>query len=336
MQIVYISIRPEILKGTLPYVMAYLPFIDEIIVVSPKHMFPDFRFSNDSISLISEEEILGNDAERFRGSDHQSKNYLLRSKLVAHSAIGDDFIMSDDDARPLRPITIENYLNKGRYRAYYYYDLSAWRYGSSSFDVGQRNTYQVLKYYGLPCLSFASHMPQVINRQLYLESVDRFESISRRYALCEWSTYFNYAMSNYPDLFHDPQPYATLCWPDGGRCWPKFVDPQAYLYENLIPDSYEKGGPFEGIPILFSPSEQGVWSITKAIRWYRYVLDAQQLTRDGHAPSWHRAIMLSCLRWLRRVRQIVTWDDRSEIMALRAELADTKRQLRNFGQNSDK
>jgi len=277
MQILYISNRPDQLIETIAHVDYFMSFITEGIIIGPESQQAkyDKLESRIEITFIAEEEVLGDKYAGFQQLDHQKRNFLLRTETTSHPAIKDEFIMSDDDARPLKSISLQNFKQDKRYHSYYYYDLSEWSYGFNEFDVGQQNTCQVLKYHDYPHLSYASHMPQIINRDIFLEMANEFSTISQDYAICEWSAYFNYAQSKYPEKFHKPNPFQTLCWPDHPNSWPHYVKPEAYCFENFTLSLYETGQPFHGIETRFSKNQQEKNNLEKILCWYQYELKCQ-------------------------------------------------------------
>ena len=337
MQIAYISIRPDVLSETLEYVSAYMPFVDEIIVVVPERLHSKFSVLAHHTRIITDEEIMGAAFERYSKYDHQYKNYFLRTQMAAHPSINSEFIMSDDDARPLKAISINQYKDGGAYHSYYFYDLSLWRYGSGDFDVGQQSTYQALRYFDLPYLSFASHMPQIINQKIFLEAAEYFELIARKYPLCEWSTYFNYATRRYPKLFHDPRPFQTLCWPDCPTCWPHFVRPGGYAFENFAAQLYRDGHPFQGIGTEFQPQLAGEVTLDKIMRWYQFELKSQspelvEKIREFPVGIWRRVLM-AILGPTRKLYRLVSWEEHARMVELTGRLNSLERTLKRNDKN---
>lgn len=333
MQIVYISNRPDRLVETIAHVDGFMPFITKGIVIAPesqKEKYADLK-SRIEFSFISEEEILGDRYGNFHQLDHQKRNFLLRTEMARHSAIKDEFIMSDDDARPLKPITLEHFKNNKRYRSYYYFDLAEWNYGFNEFDVGQQNTCQVLKYHNLPHLSYASHMPQIINREIFLEMAMEFLVISQEYAVCEWSTYFNYAQSKYPEQFHQPEAFQTLCWPDHPNSWPHYVKPDTYCFENFTPALYEKGKLFNGISTCFSKQRQDKHNLEKILHWYQYELRCQNPVtwKDINSisyPLWKKAVLYLVLP-LKKLNKQINWQNEARICQIASRVEQIQRSL---------
>ena len=180
MQIVYLSNRPDVLRDTLSSVDRFMPFVDEVVIVIPGSAQSEFDYVKDlsPARFIHDESLLR--ANR-QSRDHQIRNYLLRTALSEHPSIAEEFIMSDDDYRPLATVDPAIFRENGKYHSYYFYDLADWAYNETDFDIGQQNTCQVMKYLtAYPHLSYASHMPQIIRKDILGESKKRFSTYSAR------------------------------------------------------------------------------------------------------------------------------------------------------------
>jgi hypothetical protein len=289
MQLVYISNRPAILNNTMLQVSRYMPFIDSLVVICPGNIKEQFHTPTENISLlvIPEEEFIENSYHDFNALNHQSKNYWLRTTMIKHETIQPEFIMSDDDSRPIKQIAIDEFKQGGKYRRYYFYDLDFWYFSSSDFDRGQRITNIILQHYHMEHLSYASHMPQIINRDIFLEAADFYRSHAVKYPLCEWSTFFNYAAMHYPDFFLSPEQYRTLGWPDYPCTWPYYVRPTRIIFENYYPSMYRKNGLFHGLNELPSPEETDEVTIEKKVRLAE--LEAGRIKMQLHPKDpWRR------------------------------------------------
>ena len=91
MQIVYISNRPEILLETLQHVQIFMPFIKQAVVCVPDSQVEQLSVDDLTLELkiLPESDILsGDELITLKQLDHQRRNYLLRSKLVAHIPCG--------------------------------------------------------------------------------------------------------------------------------------------------------------------------------------------------------------------------------------------------------
>lgn len=276
MQVVYISNRPNIFAETLQFVSLFMPFVDKAIVCVPdaqKHQFLKIHTTL-ALEVVTESSVLTDkEAANFSNIDHQRRNYLLRSKLVQSSMIDAQFIMSDDDARPLKPISIETFIQNGRYRRYYFYDLASWDNNQTEFDAGQISTYAVLNFENLEHLSYASHMPQIIDRDLFNEASTFFHSHSTQQPLCEWSTYFNFAANKYPERFQPAEAFVTLCWPEHPLSWQYYVEPAGYSFENYTPLLYQNEGSFKNLSsVAKSHTNIVIINIEKIILWKKLTI----------------------------------------------------------------
>jgi len=250
MQIVYISNRPTIFAETLAHVAVFMPFIERALVCVPDNLIEEFESVEHAIptQVMPESDVLdGATIKTLPTLDHQKRNYSLRTQLITNASIDEQFIMSDDDARPLKQIDLSYFIEDKKFHRYYFYDLADWNNNQTDFDRGQINTYAVLEHNNLPYLSYASHMPQIIDRELYLESITYFKEYTNNFALCEWSSYFNYAGKTHPQRFNDPQAFATLCWPEHPLAWEHSIKPSSFLFENYTPSLYQAKQAFSGL-----------------------------------------------------------------------------------------
>ena len=290
MQIVYISNRREISKETLVYVENLMPFVTEAVFVCPGNQVKDFQFnSRIPVTVIDERIVLGRELKRFRDSkDHQFKNCLLRLSLAHVADIHDEFIMSDDDNRPLVEIPFSFYKSSNKYFAYYYYDLKKWPGRETDYDVGQHKTLEILENKGYPTLSYSSHMPQIINKSLLGEVERTFQDSLKGAPLDEWSAYFNYGQTVYPERFHPPKPFKTLCWPAFPSDWAYHVRPDAFHFENFYPMLYKNNMIFSDLPTHFDGSCHP--EITRGKIERRTTL--QNAYEAGKLPLWGKIFFL--------------------------------------------
>lgn len=300
MQVVYISNRPEVFTETLQRVSWLMPFIQKVVVCVPDELKPTFDKirSQFPIQVVVESEILTlEEIAKVRASDHQSRNYLLRSRLARSTHTEPQFIMSDDDARPLKTISLDTFIVDERYKRYFFYDLAYWESNQTEFDAGQLATYSVLEYENVQHLSYASHMPQIIDKELFIESIRFFEKYEEDYPLCEWSTYFNYAGQKHSDRFHKPQPFATLCWPEHPLAWDLFVKPSNYLFENYTPTLYQRDHVFK-LDWNYIKTSSEARSIDKLIRWKQYEIECKYPEQSKSALKY-----LNPKTWINKLRK---------------------------------
>jgi len=105
MQIVFLTIRPDILNETIVYVENLMKFINEVIIVTPDDISKKIH-SKLKTKIIHDQELLAKDYAFFKKSDHVMKNWLLRTALADSEIIENEFIMADDDNRPMVNIPI--------------------------------------------------------------------------------------------------------------------------------------------------------------------------------------------------------------------------------------
>ena len=252
-QMVYLSAREEDLLASLPYVEAFMPFIEEVLVICPGWMvqsLKDHYRGELRMIPIDEGRILNGQP---LPSDHTYRNYFLRCLAMGLEEIDDDFIMSDDDYRPMKRIDTSFYFDEGRYNAYYCHDLDLWQfvYGiPTSYDESMFRTNVFLKEHHYPNLNFASHMPQLIHKQWFQDMLSENPGIEST-GLCEWSSYFGYAIAHYPEWF-SVRPYVVLNWPGLVTDWQQLVYPKEYIFENFYNSLYTDGQIFDGMSTEYS------------------------------------------------------------------------------------
>lgn len=254
MQVVYISVRPHVLEETICCVARLMPFVSSMLVVVPSCMTNEFEFDTElKIAVVDEEEMLGSRYELFKQTTHrQAKSFLLRSAIAESESVEDVFILSDDDYRPLRPITREYFHDQGVDFGYYFHDLTRWRSNVTDFDKGLQWTGRYLLSVGQPTMAYSSHMPQIFRKELFRESLD----LVREHTGCEappadeWSIYFNYVGSRFPDRFNVRRLYETLNWPPLPTDWAILEIPSRYSFENYYPEFYRQGRIFGGLSRL--------------------------------------------------------------------------------------
>lgn len=241
LQFVFISIHIDKLEGTIKSIDKYIDFVDEYIVVTSKEFFSQIKLINSvkNIKIVDELDILKEYSEGFRQRDHQSKNWLLRASLLNIPYLQEHFIMLDDDNRPIRKIDIEHFIQSGKYNCYYCYDLLKWNNNNTDYDIGQRCTRDVLDAEGFELRSYSSHKPQIINKRIFTEVVHKYFDIGLIEPLDEWSIYFNYAITMYPNLFVKKK-YDTLFWPGNYSDWNLITELESFQFENFY-DSFNLG-----------------------------------------------------------------------------------------------
>lgn len=246
-QMVVLTARNEDILATLPYIDKYMPFITEMVICCPDKNVDELKNSYKGrigLKFLTDDELL---AGRPLPDDHTTRNFFLRCLIMQNDIFDDVFIMTDDDYRPLCETGIDTFIKDGKYQGYYCYDLKDWKgtYGGyTSFDESMFRTFDFLTENGCPTYQYSSHQPQIIDRRIYRELLERYDGIQLK-GLDEWSTYFNYLAHNYSDIF-EPVIYVSMCWPGARSDWDLFEQPKRFLFENHYSVLYQKGGIFEG------------------------------------------------------------------------------------------
>lgn len=245
-QMVILSAREEMLLETIPFIESFMPFIEEIVICCPDKAVKKIEQGYNGrikLSFLTDSVVLNG---RTLPKDHSCRNFFLRCLAFKNKIINDAFIMCDDDYRPLCPISHDVFVQDGRYKAYYCYDINRWQGTSgepTSYDNCMFRTSKFLKDNQYPQKQYSSHMPQAVDKRIFLEMLDSHPGLENT-GCCEWSTYFNYAQFFYPDKF-EALPYISMCWPGAPTDWDMKYIPQMFMFENYYPEQYEKGGIFE-------------------------------------------------------------------------------------------
>ncbi|MCW2777500.1 MAG: glycosyltransferase family 1 protein, partial [Frankiales bacterium] len=87
MQVVFLSARPQVLRGTLAHWRAHAPWVDRVLVVTPSPLA--------GLECVLDRDLLGGAGP----ADHSTRNYALRAALARCDAVDDVFLAADDDNR---------------------------------------------------------------------------------------------------------------------------------------------------------------------------------------------------------------------------------------------
>ncbi len=335
MQIVYISARPNLFQETLEHVRHFAPFIDDVVVIAPDRMAQAFDGHG---TVLTDENLTGRSSAELQAMPHTARNYLLRTCAASHPAVADTYIMSDDDSRPLVEIDRHTFFDGDRYRRRWFHSMGSWRRDATEFDESILNTWVILRQMGHPDpISYACHMPQVIDKALYAEVAERFAPYADTYALEEWSTYFTVAPSIAPDQFADPEPFLTLGWPQYPGEWPHQILPPRHTYENHHPELHEEGGLYAGLPTGCDPDSIDATNLEKIIRWHRLDVQVRQLAfpddvdQPWTSPSGSRKLAFKGLRAARSAYRYLGMDERSAMAELEGRITLLEHERRNQG-----
>ena len=169
LQFIFISIEIEVLQESIVEIDKYIDFVKEYIIITSSDKVKTAKeiISKNTITVFDEDNVLKDYSDNFLSRDHVQKNWLLRASILNIDNLDDNFIMLDDDSRPLKKITIDYFISpEGRFNAYYFYDLLNWNSSGTDYDKGQKNLVDVLSDKKYESLSYSSHAPQIINKKL--------------------------------------------------------------------------------------------------------------------------------------------------------------------------
>ncbi len=248
-QIVVLTARNDDLLATMPFIDRFMPFIEEMVICCPDKNVDEIkeRYKGRlNLKFLTDSVVL---AGTSLPEDHSTRNFYLRCLIMKNPVIDDVFIMTDDDYRPLRTLTQQDFIADGKYKAFYCYDLNKWQgtYGTpTSFDNCMRKSREFLLAHDYPAMMYSSHQMQAIDKRIFNQMIDRYPEITTQ-GVCEWCTYFNYGVHHYPDMF-EPVPYVSMGWPGARSDWDIYVQPKEFLFENFYSILYKKGMVFEGMP----------------------------------------------------------------------------------------
>ncbi len=230
-QAVYISIRADALYRSLCSVIKQMEFISKVVILTSDKEFT--TISNKlaglaiDIRIVKESELGIHDLP----DDHQVRNTYLRRKLYKQNFIENNFIALDDDNLAIEQVSLVDFLEDGKHKAYYYYaDGRDWlgAYPApTSFDLGVWRTVKFLHSSGYDTKLYNSHMPQIINKKICNTILNRTASLG----LDEWSSYFNIASHLYPQFFQD-QFYRAISWPPDLETWLPTSPPEKIIFQN--------------------------------------------------------------------------------------------------------
>lgn len=333
MQMVFLTARPGVFADTVAYVRHFMPFVDEIVALCPESVHDQMP---PGVTVLGDTEITGLDADEITALDHQSRNYRLRTAMLSHPSIAEQFIMADDDNRPLGPVDRSFYLDDaGRYRNYWFYDLANWGRDTTPFDQGITHALLVLPRFGLADQrkAYSSHMPQIVDRELFSEVAAIVAEPASKYPMDEWSTYFNGARSLAPDRFAPPEPYATLGWPQFPGLWPQQVVPAEYRFENFHEEMYESDGLFAGMSAALALPNADANNLEKVVRWHRFGLAVARLefpddvTNPWVKDSKGRKLFFKGTKALKKVVDYATMEDKATLAELQSRISELEDRL---------
>ena len=291
-QMVILTARKKDIQRTLPFIDAFLPFVEEVVLCCPDSFVEqqeDLYQGRLRIVFLTDSELLQG---RPLPEDHQSRNFYLRCLSMHSDKLDDVFLMGDDDYRPLEEIPLSFFVDEDGYKAYYMYDIDKWRGPANRilpYDRGQISAAAFLKKNHYPLKMYGVHMPQIIDKQIYAEMLEAHSGLGTSGVGDEWSIYFNYVEAHYPDILQ-PRIYRTLGWP-AHPAWCRLMYRQpSYEFENFYDQNYDRGRLFHGCSRTYSTDS--LWEVrTKKRRYEREMeraFSAQliyETYREGYAAQ---------------------------------------------------
>jgi hypothetical protein len=271
-----ISNRANEWQERIPCYQLLMPFLSGIIVVAPPTIIQKCAPLTDKyIRFIDEREFINPEKPEIYGLDgfeHASFNFILRTSIICSDMgsglLGKDFLVMDDDNIPLEKISREVFFSNNQYIGYFYQrfpHILPKKFQFRSYDISLRKTHKMLKDMGInKGFIFSSHMPQIINRSLFIEACNFFNPAEYGYMICDWSMYFNYTGKYHPQQFRI-QPAPVICWPMNARMAAGSLFNKKRLFENYYEDNYKEGGIFHNFPRFASPDNDGLLHNQKKI-----------------------------------------------------------------------
>ena len=326
MQIVYLSNRPAVLRETWEHVQRFMPFVERALVIAPAALAKSFGFNDPAVNVVDESKLSGLSAAELGALNHVTRNVTLRRAAVDAALVEDVFLLSDDDYRPIKPISREFFTRDGLDRNYFFHDLESWTAAGTDFDDAQRVTGAVLAYLGAPRLAYGVHHPQIMRRDLWLEAFDAWDRLRSDNLICEWAWYFNVSRWRHPDRFAEPEVYRTLCWPPHLHEFPRLYRQPGYAFENFYPESYLEGRVFAGLPtaVVDDDAEAERLAVEKLVRWSELGFAVGRLDFSGTPEEpwtkgdWKRRAAFRGLWAARKVYDYASLEDRAEATRLQA------------------
>lgn len=234
-QIIIRSERMDLLTETIHYLEHFLPFISEAVIITSS-IDPD-SFSLHCKTRLKLIWILLDEAGL------QSPVSEKPFWWIADDRIDPVFLLSEENYRPLFPLSEDYFIENGMFKVYFCGDFFALDFLSEShfFTSEARKTTDFLKEHHFPLLNYDSHMPQVINKACFLKMVLEYPETCKG-DLDIRSIYINYVVYSNPDRYI-PLPYQTLNWEFGPIHGESFVQPKRFQFEHYDAALYEAGQP---------------------------------------------------------------------------------------------
>ena len=257
-----------------------MPFLTGIVIVAPRPVVEQCAArENDFVRFVDETEFIQpNKPEEYglNGFEHASFNFILRTSIICSARgfelLGENFLVMDDDNIPLEKIPLDIFFANKTYTGYYYQRFSRIlpeKFQLRSYDVSLQKTKKMLADKGIDNgFVFSSHMPQIINRTIFIQACEFFNADRYGYMICDWSMYFNYAIKHHPKRFCR-QPAPVICWPMNRGMAATSLLAVKRLFENSYAENYVPGGLFHTLPRYATTDNNGKNKNQQKIAFFR-------------------------------------------------------------------
>lgn len=270
-QLFFLTNRPNLALQQLYSCEIYIKFLQRVLIACPRGISDQIKRNYKGrlkLEFVFDEDL----PDVSSISDHAIRNFSLRSLIIQSEKLDNLFIMADDDNRPVKDISLADFYDGHRYSAYYFYkDISKWSgelWAKTSFDKAITSTADFLIQNDYPRLGFDSHMPQLIDKRIFLEMLEKHSELIYN-AYSEWSTYFNYLAFHYPNKISIKE-CPVMCWPCSETDWDRAVYPDDIKFENFYVSNYSKGEIFDGLSIDYNNDDSNKIKQINKIKIERY------------------------------------------------------------------
>ena len=185
-QFVTISYDRDALVGAIESIDRYVDFVDRYLIITSASVADSWE----SISSIYPISIVASSGSRWE----------MISSLVDTQELDEQFVWFEDSYRAYSDISIDHFVDGGRYRAYYLYDMLDWHRYTTPYDKGIHATRELLDSRAMELLSYYSSIV-MIDREILQEVIDIYAEDPKSEEIDICSLYLNSAISLYPYLF---------------------------------------------------------------------------------------------------------------------------------------
>lgn len=141
-----------------------------------------------------------------------------------------------------------------------------------------------------------------------------------------------------PERFAEPEPFATLGWPQYPGEWAHQITPPKHLYENHHPELHRPNGLYDGLSSGCDPDTIDETNLEKIIRWYRLERQVRELAfPDDVDQPWTstspgRKLAFRGLKAARSAYRYVAIDERTRITELEGRIEQLERRTPDSNQ----